>query len=325
MGSIAKNARLHLAALLIILVCSSGIVASCKNQPDSTEDSLPAGFERFELPKMRLTSYLFLDPGYDLTLAPGLLTQGLGNENILAISRIVALSNSDLNAVQIKFKSLKFAQSVFDEIPTADDDKPEVLLNGEDLWLIWEENFSDVPFEQFWSTNPIGDFKENYPQIWILAKMLPEQPPLPPAGVGFSEAPAKEMGSLLTKMGFPGSLLEEAGSLLRINSAVFSLYAEKKDLNPLDLGNLGQRDWSMLSVARSEYPSLVLRMMLNGIAVNGALEKRGFGQQSYYYRYLGDSLHLTVSIYDANIYWVLASNMDLSEELIESLVPNPAT
>ena len=165
-------------------------------------------------------------------------------------------------------------------------------------------------------------FKDRYPDVWRLLRLLPEEPPLEPTAAGFIAADSDLLDSLTSRAGLELGGLGQAMGTINVESIAYAAYAEDEPRLPEQVDGEFVRDSGVAAVfvARSSYPGFILGFFLNVFADRVDLESdTRIAGEDVLSRDM-DGVHLLVKPLGSVIFIVVASEERNSERLMESVL-----
>ena len=273
------------AGIIVLLMMASLLWMGCSQEVSRTNPKLPPGFQEAQVPAGEISAYLYVSQGSPVTIptkrfgdvqAPG---QSAGRTfvlpHVLEVSGLALWTGQalDSSAGTVRFtgeSSAEIAQTLLSGVAGVKSWRDAVTLNivgGSGDWA--------SGMESALKANQRSPFKEAYPAIWDLLRLMPEAPPGKPVAVGFVHVNEQLMNSLATQANLDLSGVGQAFGAANVSDIAFIAYADAPLALPNAIGPdyFKQAGLGAIFVAQSTYPGFVLSFFLGSFADRAGLEK----------------------------------------------------
>ncbi len=318
--------RLLILALLITLLLAALLVTLflAARSPTllETDPMLPPGFEEARLPDGDFNAYLYI--GHSAPVAVPLEafgeSAGASAQPDLEFSSLGAWVGPSLDSFGAKLEFQQQMQAQASETALGDD--VERWREGGTLRLVHGEGAWADDVEAAMRAGDGVAFKDRYPDVWRLLRLLPEEPPLEPAAAGFISIDSDLLDSLTSRAGLELGGLGQALGTINVEYLAYIAYTEDELRLPEHVDNEFVRDSGAAAVfvARSTYPGFILGFFLNVFADRVDLESDTMIAGEDVLSRDMDGVHLLVKPLGSTIFIVVASEERNSEKLMESVL-----
>jgi len=173
-----------------------------------------------------------------------------------------------------------------------------------------------------WNQESSRTFAEQFPGAWRDLQSMPEHAPAPPIAAGFIRNFGQLVENLIGKAGVNVAGLASGLSLARIDRIAFVAYADDishltEETGPNMLRDL---DVSILALADSPYPSIVVGGLFDGFASSMGFSQISIAGFSAYQHGLNDNIHVVLLHNDATLFFAIASSNRQARALINSVI-----
>ena len=316
--------RLLILALFIALLMALFIMLFLVARSPTlleTDPMLPPGFEEARLPDGDFNAYLYVSHGAPIAAPLEAFGESAGAsaQSDLELSSLGAWVGPSLDSFGARAEFQRQVQAQAAETALGDDverwreDSVLRLVRGEGAWA------DDV--EAAMRAGGGMTFKDRYPDVWRLLRLLPEEPPIEPAAAGFISVDSDLLDSLTSRAGLDLGGLGQAMGTINVESIAYVAYADDVRLpEHVDSEFVRDSGAAAVFVARSSYPGFILGFFLNVFADRVDLESdTRIAGEDVLSRDM-DGVHLLVKPMGSVIFIVVASEERNSERLMESVL-----
>ncbi len=316
--------RLLILALFIALLMALLIMLFLAARSPTlleTDPMLPPGFEEARLPDGDFNAYLYISHSAPVAAPLEAFGESAGAsaQPDLELSSLGAWVGPSLDSFGAKMEFQGQVQVQAAETALGDD--VERWREGGTLRLVRGEGAWADDVEAAMRAGDGVTFKDRYPDVWRLLRLLPEEPPLEPAAAGFISVDSDLLDSLTSRAGLDLGGLGQAMGTINVENIAYAAYADDVRL-PEHVGSEFVRDsgGAAVFVARSSYPGFILGFFLNAFADRVDLESdTRIAGEDVLSRDM-DGVHLLVKPLGSVIFIVVASEERNSERLMESVL-----
>jgi hypothetical protein len=173
-----------------------------------------------------------------------------------------------------------------------------------------------------WARQPSESFATRYPDEWGNLQSMPQAPPSPPIAAGFVRNFGPLLEHLIGKADIAVPNLTDGLSLVRVDSVAFVAYADDFDQLPESIGPGSLRDLavSIIAVADSTYPALVVGRVFDGFVSALGLSPIPVADATAYKREVSDGVHVVVLRDGTTLFFSIAPTAKEAIALTEAIV-----
>ena len=284
--------------------------------PDSAPGALPVGMRTAPVPSVDANAYVYFKPPGHATFS----SEALGVDGLTLQSADFLLAD-DSDAV-----AARFITDPRDDESSADGADGD----GQGRWTDADTTSLRVgPVSPWgdrvrsaWAREPSASFATRYPDIWDDLQSMPEAPPSPPIAAGFVRNFGPLLEHLIRKADITVPNLTDGLSLVRVDNIAFVAYADDFSQLPESLGpeSLRDLDVSILAVADSTYPALVVGRVFDGFVSALGLSPVSIADVTAYEREVSDGIHAVVLRDGTTLFFAIAPTARDAIALIQATV-----
>ncbi len=325
------------APLMFLAAASLLALAGCSPSLVQTDPKLPPGFLDARVPASDLSAYMYMSQEQPITIPLdrfGDPAHAANNPRFATIPEKLAANRLALSVGPtldsfggvIEFESAARGfysdiQAEIAEIVASGHPEVTVWRGDKELFLVrgtggWADAMSSAL-----RSGEGAPFKDMYPDIWELMRLLPESPPAKPVAAGFLKPTKVVIDALASRAGLDLGTLSQAMGTVNIKNVAFIAYSDRPVAIPTDVTPeyIRRHNVGAIYVARSSYPGFILSFFLNNFSGRIALEKVTIRDETVLYRAF-DDVHLLVKAIGSTIFFTMAPERAFAEELMASVL-----